>query len=116
YDKFNTHAADLYRLSPKVDNGGSSSVWNNTSAPIAVFAKKEVPEVANACRMEDNWGITYFERDGEKFVEWHNKYVDPSFFSMFTYPLIPPGLSGVVKRSACARSSAPAGQPSSCSS
>jgi len=88
YDKFNTHAANLYVLYPKVDNGGSSSVWNSTPAPIAVYAKKEVPEVVNACRMADNWNVSYVEYQGKKFVEWHNKHVDPSFFSMFTYPLI----------------------------
>ncbi|MBN8851069.1 MAG: hypothetical protein BGO55_28785 [Sphingobacteriales bacterium 50-39] len=88
YDRFNTHAADLYRLLPKIDNAGSASVWNTTPAPIAIYAKNEAPEVKDACRMIDNWGITYFEYDGKKFVEWHNKHVDPSFFSMFTYPLV----------------------------
>jgi len=88
YDRFNTRAASLYLLAPKVDNGGSSSVWNTTSAPIAVYAKNEVPEVVNACRLVDNWNVSYVEYQGKKFVEWHNKHVDPSFFSMFTYPLI----------------------------
>ena len=88
YDRFNVHAAQLYRLLPSIDNAGASSVWDYTSAPIAVYAKNEVPEVANACRMEDNWGVTFFEFGGKKITEWHNKFVDPAFFSMFTYPLV----------------------------
>jgi len=88
YDRFNTNAANLYKLSPKVANGTNTVVWDNTSAPIAVFAKKELPEVQDACRMTDNWGVSYFDHDGKKFLEWHNKFVDASFFSMFTYPLI----------------------------
>jgi len=43
YDKFNTHAANLYRLLPKVDNGGSSSVWNSTSAPSPYMQKMKCP-------------------------------------------------------------------------
>lgn len=88
YDRFNTQAAHLYRLLPKVENAGSSSVWNATPAPIAVYAKNEVPEVVNACRMVDNWNVSYVEYNGKKFIEWHNKHVDPTFFSMFTYPLV----------------------------
>jgi putative ABC transport system permease protein len=88
FDKFNTRAANIYLLSPKVDNGGSSSIWSTTSAPMAIYAKNEVPEVANACRMVDNWSVGNVEYHDKKFVEWHNKHVDPSFFSMFTYPLL----------------------------
>jgi putative ABC transport system permease protein len=85
YDRFNVHAANIFRLSSKFDNG---NIWDNTPAPIAVFAKKELPEIENACRMEDNGAVSYFEFDGKKITEFHNKLVDPSFFSMFTYPLL----------------------------
>lgn len=32
--------------------------------------------------------ITYFLYKGRKIVQWNNQQVDPSFFSMFSYPLI----------------------------
>jgi len=88
YDRFNANAAHLYHVSPKFDNEGNPTIWDNTPAPIAVYAKKELPEVENACRVYDNWSVSYFEFGGKKITEWHNKLVDPSFFSMFTYPLI----------------------------
>ena len=85
YDRFNVHAANLYKLSPKFSD---ASIGDNTPAPIAVFAKKELPEVENACRVTENWAVSVFEYKGKKLTEWHNCQVDPSFFSMFTYPLI----------------------------
>ncbi|HEY4206645.1 MAG TPA: ABC transporter permease [Puia sp.] len=88
YDRFNTNAADLYRLAPKFDNAGGNTYWDATPAPLAVYAKGQVPEVQNACRITDNWGVGWLEYKGKKFAEWHNKHVDPSFFSMFTYPLL----------------------------
>lgn len=88
YDRFNVKAADLYRLSPKFDDTGSPTIWDNTPAPLAIYAKKELPEVEDACRISENWSISYLEYGGKKFNEWHNKQVDPSFFSMFTYPLV----------------------------
>lgn len=88
YDRFNVHAANLFRLSPTFTNEGRPTVWDATSAPIAIFAKKELPEVEDACRLTDNWAVSYFVYKGKKINEWHNKHVDASFFSMFTYPLI----------------------------
>ncbi|MHA4809371.1 ABC transporter permease [Flavitalea flava] len=88
YDRFNVHSESLYRLSPKFGGVGSSTIWDNTPAPIAGYAKKEVPEVENACRITTKWDITYFEYDGKKITEWNNCLVDPSFFTMFTNPLI----------------------------
>lgn len=85
YDRFNANAKNIYRLAPKFDE---QNIWSNTPAPIAVYAKKEVPEVQDACRITDNWGVYIFEYQGKKFTEWHNGFADASFFSMFTYPLI----------------------------
>ncbi len=88
FDRFNTRVANLYRLSPKLENAGNTTVWDITPAPLAPFAKRELPEVENACRLTDNWGVSYFEFGGKRMTEWHNKFVDPSFFSMFTFPLL----------------------------
>src|SRR5882724_2133240 len=67
YDRFNVHAANLYRLAPKF---GDATIWENTPAPTAVYAKKEVPEVEDACRMEENWRVSVFEYKDKKFNEW----------------------------------------------
>ncbi len=85
YDRFNVNAANIYKLTPTLDG---QNIWNTTPAPIAVFAKKEIPEVKDACRITDNWAVSIFEYNGKKLNEWHNCLADASFFSMFTYPLI----------------------------
>lgn len=85
YDRFNVNAANIYKLVPKFDD---QNIWNKTPAPIAVYAKKEVPEVENACRIRDNGGVSIFEYNGKKFTESHNCLADASFFSMFTFPFI----------------------------
>ncbi len=84
YDRFNINAANIYKLAPKFDD---QHIWNSTPAPIAVYAKKEVPEVEDACRIRDNWSVSVFEYNGKKITERHSCLADASFFSMFTYPL-----------------------------
>jgi len=86
YDRFNVNAANIYKLAPKFDDNGN--IWGNTPAPSAIYAKKELPEVADACRITDNWNASIFEYKGKKMREWHNGLADASFFSMFTYPLV----------------------------
>src|ERR1700761_5307915 len=61
YDRFNINAARLYKAHPRFNNNGSVAVWDATPAPLAVFAPKEVPEVESACRVGQNWAVTYFE-------------------------------------------------------
>ena len=45
YDRFNVNAENIYKLAPKFDE---QNVWYMSPAPIAVYAKKEVPEVQDA--------------------------------------------------------------------
>jgi putative ABC transport system permease protein len=75
YDRFNVNSSNLFRMSP-------------TPAPLAIYAKKEVPEVENACRVTEDWTASVFEYKNKRLTEWHNCRVDPSFFSIFTYPLL----------------------------
>src|SRR5258708_1414965 len=88
YDRFNVNAANLYKLSPKFGDESNAPVWSGTPAPIALYAKKEVSEVGDACRVTEDWTASVFEYKSKKITEWHNCQVDPSFFIMFTYPLI----------------------------
>ena len=85
-DRFNVHADNIYKLAIKFDDNGN--IWGNTPAPGAIYAKKSVPEVADACRIIENWSASIFEYNGKKIREWHNCRVDSSFFTMFSFPLI----------------------------
>jgi ABC-type antimicrobial peptide transport system permease subunit len=85
YDRFNVNAANIYKLAPKFDD---QNIWNSTPAPIAVYAKKEVPEVEDACRITDNYAVSVFEYNGKKLNERHSCLADASLFSMFTFPFI----------------------------
>jgi putative ABC transport system permease protein len=85
YDRFNVNAARIYKLAPKFDE---NNIWGNSPAPIAVYSKKEVPEVADACRITQASNVSVFEYKGKKFTEWQNCRADASLFTMFSFPLI----------------------------
>ncbi len=85
YDRFHVHASDIYKLVPKFND---QNIWYSTPAPIGVYAKKEVPEVQDACRIREYGNVSIFEYKDKKFTESHNCLADASFFSMFSFPLI----------------------------
>jgi putative ABC transport system permease protein len=86
FDRFNINADNIYKLAVKFDDNGN--IWGGTPAPSAIYAKKSVPEVADACRITENWSVSVFEYNGKKMREWHNCRVDSSFFTMFSFPLV----------------------------
>lgn len=85
YDRFHVNAANLYKLAPKFSD---QNVWYSAPAPIAVYAKKEVPEVQDACRIREWGNVSIFEYKDKKFTEQHICLADASLFSMFSFPLI----------------------------
>src|ERR1700733_14000920 len=62
FDRFNVNAAHIYKLAPKFDDNGN--IWGGTPAPSAIYAKKELPEVADACRVTEDWTVSIFEYNG----------------------------------------------------
>ena len=85
YDRFNVNAENIYRLAPEFDE---QNIWSKTPAPAAVYAKREVPGVADACRIRDNNDVSIFEYNGRQLTESNNCLADASLFSMFTFPFI----------------------------
>lgn len=85
YDRFNVNAKNIYKLAAKFDE---QNIWNKTPAPIAVFAKKEVPEVENACRIKDNANVSMLAYKNKQFAVSNSCIADASLFGMFTFPFV----------------------------
>ncbi len=88
FDRFHKNADNIYHIASGFNSDGKETFWSNTPAPLATRAKQSVPEVAEACRIGGNWNLSQVEYNGKKFMESKNGLVDPSFFTMFNFPLI----------------------------
>jgi putative ABC transport system permease protein len=93
FDAFHKKADRLYKVNANFDNNGTKSVFNTLPGPMAVFAKREVPTVEDAVRIgTDTYGFQYTVGD-KNFIENKSAYVDPSFLTMFDFPLIQGNIS-----------------------
>ncbi|MDE3213838.1 MAG: ABC transporter permease [Bacteroidota bacterium] len=85
FDRFNTNASRIYKLAVKFDD---KNIWNKTPAPAAVYAKEDVPEVEDACRIKDNYEVSELKYKGKRLTVQGSCFADASLFKMFTFPLI----------------------------
>ena len=87
YDGFHANTKNIYKINSHIGSGTSAQVWEWSPSPLAVFAKRSIPEVVNAVRIK--WmGNLLLSNGTNKILETSNAYVDPSFFSMFSFKML----------------------------
>jgi putative ABC transport system permease protein len=87
FDKANKNADNIYKVGIVAGTGISKQIFNVIIAPVATFAKNEIPEVKDAARIM-YIGDAPFRYKDKVFVESNFAFTDPSYFSMFNFNLI----------------------------
>ncbi|MDP4284475.1 MAG: ABC transporter permease [Bacteroidota bacterium] len=73
----------LVKTNDKVDDGVFTH--SSTAGPMAPSMQASIPGIANTCRTTEG-STSFLFTIGNKAVNASGKYVEPSFFSMFTLP------------------------------
>jgi putative ABC transport system permease protein len=87
FDKFNSKAPNIYKVGIVGGTGISKQIFNNIIAPVATFAKNEIPEVKDAVRIMP-LGDAPFKYKDKVFYESDFAFTDPSYFTVFDFNLI----------------------------
>ncbi|TFF39683.1 ABC transporter permease [Mucilaginibacter psychrotolerans] len=87
YDKFNSKADNIYKIDIVGGTGISKQIFNNIIAPVATFAKNEVPQVQDAVRIMPVGNAPFRYKD-KVFYEDNFAFADPSYFTVFDFNLI----------------------------
>ena len=87
-DGFHTNAAHIYKLENQVGTGTSQQIWTATAAPIGKLGKQELPVITDMVRFSDNPYDSKFKVGNKVMFEENKILVDPSFFSVFDFPLV----------------------------
>jgi putative ABC transport system permease protein len=85
YDSFHVSKDGLYQVWNRGTFDGKLQCWNSTPKPLGPILKQDVPEIAEETRMNVRWYVTAV---GEKKFSSKAYAVDPSFLSMFTFPML----------------------------
>lgn len=88
YNSFHRNADHIYKINSHLGTGTGEQVWEGAPSPVALFSKKEIPEVANAVRLRGNYERSLYTYGSHKFIMHNTAYVDHSFFTLFDFKLI----------------------------
>jgi len=90
FDKFNSKAAQIYKVNGEIGSGSSKQVWGVTPGPVAYYALKQVPGVLSAVRIITNYNYSIFNYQDKTLKQDYGtlSYIDDSFFKIFDYRLL----------------------------
>ncbi len=87
YDRFNTKADRIFRVSNDIKFGGVQTAFAVTPAPAAEALKKDFPEVEQAVRFINRGGFQV-KKGNQNIQEYSMIYADSTLFDVFTLPMI----------------------------
>ncbi|WP_266368337.1 ABC transporter permease [Tellurirhabdus rosea] len=85
YDRFHTQGARIYRVNGGFGTGSTMSMSANIVAPVAAYAKRQVPGVEEAVRLAGNYDSSPFKVGSKTLMEDNAAYVDPAVFTLFDF-------------------------------
>jgi putative ABC transport system permease protein len=84
YDRFHQNKDRIFEAWNRGEFSGKLQCWDNTPKILGITLKKDYPEVEDVTRTVGGWFVTIA---GDKKFSSEYKIVDPSFLSMFSFPL-----------------------------
>jgi len=88
FDRFHRQAKDIYRLELFGGTGTSRQIWSVGVAPIGPLTKQQLPQVRDFVRLTGNYEYSLYKYQDKVFGDEHSIFADPSFFTVFNFPLI----------------------------
>jgi putative ABC transport system permease protein len=87
YDRFHENCDRLYRVVVNQPSSGGMRKIVATPPPLGPALKNDFPEIVETTRLS-YWGSVPLRAGDKSFNESHMIVVEPSFFSLFTFPFI----------------------------
>jgi len=88
FDRFHKNADNIYRAYRWTEpmNGEDAKADIYMPSPLGPALKTDIPDVKEFVRLREGWGDDFIKVNGE-ITTMPVAYTDPSFFSVFTFPL-----------------------------
>jgi len=86
YDRFHPKAKQIHQVWSREASEGLIHCWQATSLVIGPAMKDEYPEIVESVRVASFGSALMGE--GDRYLEARISYTDPSFLTMFYFPLV----------------------------
>lgn len=86
YDRFHKNRDHIYRIYQDYHHAGGISQFSNVPQPVGPEIQNTIPEVEFVTRFLDD--DCTFRYEDKLFTERNVRYIDPSFFRMFSFAIV----------------------------
>jgi predicted permease len=99
YDKLHKDYKNIYQVSSHFGSNGEGQTWTGVPGPLAVYAKS-IPTVQSLVRINAEHDQILSDKDKKKMFDGNVvAFVDSSFFTMFSFPLLKGNIATVFPNS-----------------
>ncbi|MDB5089606.1 MAG: putative transport system permease protein, partial [Mucilaginibacter sp.] len=94
YDRYNTKADRIYRLTLDAQLNGHGGLYATSEGPLLSAIKNIFPEIEKSVRVVDASGLFispskyYFKKGAQNIQETNVVYTEPGLFDIFTLPMV----------------------------
>ena len=83
-DQFHENKNEVYLSTFFANHDGVTHQYGTSPRPLGELLKSDFPAITNMCRIDDASAVVKY---GDNAFHEHVRFVDPTFLSMFTFPL-----------------------------
>lgn len=83
-DRFHEHSDEIFLSTYDVNREGTTEVYGDTPAPLAMMLKDDFSNIKNVTRVHNGNAVIKY---GDQVFHESVRYVDPAFLQMFSFPL-----------------------------
>ncbi len=94
YDQFHKNKDRLYQAYNRGMSDNSLQCWSSVPQPVSAALKDDYSSIENTCRVDMRWFVTAVD---DKKMSTKALVTDPSFLSMFSFPLLQGNVSDALK-------------------
>ena len=88
-NRYHTNAERIYKIGAKLKMGTEETVWDNTPAPVAIFARENINDIEKIVRLKVDYGSKQvIKKDAKVFIEDKIGYTENEFFQIFDFPVV----------------------------
>jgi len=90
FDNYHKNSEKIFRIKNYLSiNKNDTWIWENSPYLLGDYAKQQIPELENVCRISPvGYGTQYLNIEGEFYGEDACAYVDDQWFNVFDYTFI----------------------------
>lgn len=87
FDRFHKNGSSIYKLSVTFKSGNDVQTWGQMPGALAPAAVRNVAGVQGAVRLMGAYQMSQYTYGNKDFYDVQDAFVDPSFFTMFSFPM-----------------------------